>query len=97
MKDKASCVTVSLDLPFAQKRFCSSEGICNVDTVSDCHDQSFGKSYGCLLEGLPVPLLSRAVFVVDKAGKICHAEYCSEVTEQPNYDKAMAALKKCCE
>ena len=93
LRDKAICYTVSLDMPFAQKRFCSAENITNVQTLSDLHDQSFGKNYGCLIEGLPVPLLSRALFVVDKTGKITYCEYVPEVAQHPNYDKAIEALK----
>ena len=56
--------------------------------------QSFGQSYGCLIEGLPIPLLSRAVFVVDRGGKITYVEYVPEVAAHPNYDTALAALKQ---
>lgn len=91
--DKAACYTVSLDLPFAQKRFCGAEHIQNMQTLSDVHDQSFGKAFGVLIEGLPLPLLARSVFVVDKGGAITHAEYVSEVTAHPDYDAALAALK----
>jgi thiol peroxidase len=93
MKDKVVCYTISLDMPFAQKRFCSAENISNLQTLSDLHDQSFGKNYGVLIKGLPVPLLSRAIFVVDKAGKITYCEYVPEVTSHPNYEKALEALK----
>src|SRR2546425_648205 len=65
-KDKAACYTISLDLPFAQKRFCTAEGVANMQTLSDVHDNSFGTSYGVLIEGLPLKLLARSVFVVDK-------------------------------
>jgi thiol peroxidase len=92
-KDKVACYTISLDLPFAQKRFCGAENISNIQTLSDVHDQSFGKSYGVLIEGLPLPLLSRAVFVVDGSGKITYAEYVPEVGQHPNYDAALAAVK----
>ena len=92
-KDKLASYTVSLDLPFAQKRFCSAENIGNMQTLSDVHDHSFGTHYGVLIEGLPLPLLSRAVFVVDKNGTITYAEYVPEVTSHPNYDAAIAALK----
>jgi thiol peroxidase len=89
-----ACYTVSLDLPFAQKRFCSSENLASMQTISDVHDHSFGKNWGVLIEsGLPLPLLARAVFVVDKANKISYAEYVAEVTDQPNYDAALAALQ----
>jgi thiol peroxidase len=93
LKDKVTCYTVSLDLPFAQKRFCGSEGITNMQTLSDVHNHSFGQNYGTLIEGLPLPLLSRAVFVVDKDGKITYAQYVPEVASEPNYDTALAALK----
>lgn len=95
ISDKVATYTVSLDLPFAQKRFCGAEGISNMQTLSDCHDHSFGKNYGVLLEGLPLPLLTRAVFVVDAQGKVVYAEYVPEVTNHPNYEAAIAALKKC--
>jgi thiol peroxidase len=91
--DKAACYTVSLDTPFAQKRFCTDANVNTMQTLSDQHDGSFGKAYGVLLEGLAVPLLTRAVFVVDKGGKITHVEYVSEVTHEPNYETALKALK----
>jgi thiol peroxidase len=93
LKDKAACYTVSLDLPFAQGRFCSAEGIANMKTMSDTHDQSFGKNYGVLVEGLAMPILCRAVFVVDAGGTIRHAEYVPEIVSEPNYDAALAALQ----
>jgi thiol peroxidase len=92
-KDKIACYTVSLDLPFAQKRFCSAESLGNMHTLSDSHDQSFGKNYGVLVEGLPLALLSRAVFVVDRNGKLTHAEYVPDIPSHPNYESALAAVK----
>jgi thiol peroxidase len=92
-KDKLACYTVSLDLPFAQKRFCGAEHIGNMQTLSDTHNHSFGQGWGTLIEGLPLPLLSRAVFVVDKDGKITYAQYVPEVASEPNYDTALAAVK----
>jgi len=92
-KDKLACYTVSLDLPFAQKRFCTSENVTNMQTVSDVHNHSFGKNWGVLIEGLPLSLLQRAVFVVDGSGKISYAEYVSSVPQHPNYDAALAAVK----
>jgi thiol peroxidase len=92
-KDKVACYTISLDLPFAQKRFCSAENISNIQTLSDVHNQSFGQNYGVLIEGLPVPLLSRAIFIVDKNNKLTYVEYVPNVPDHPNYDKALAALK----
>jgi thiol peroxidase len=93
LKDKVASYTISLDLPFAQGRFCTSEKITNMQTLSDTHDHSFGQNYGVLIEGLPIPLLSRAIFVLDKAGKITYVEYVPEVASHPNYDNALAALK----
>jgi thiol peroxidase len=93
LKDKVASYTISLDMPFAQKRFCSSENISNMQTLSDTHNHSFGENYGVLIEGLPMPLLSRAVFVTDKNGKIAYAEYVPEVASHPNYDKAVEALR----
>ena len=93
LKDKAACYTVSLDLPFAQKRFCENEKIANMNSLSDVRNHSFGKHYGVLLDGLPLPLLARAIFVVDKSNKITYCEYVPEVTNEPDYDKALTALK----
>lgn len=93
LKDKVACYTVSLDLPFAMGRFCSAENITNMKTLSDVHNQSFGQNWGVLIEeGLPLKLLTRAVFVVDKNGVITYAEYVPEVTTEPKYDPALAAL-----
>ncbi|MGE3805091.1 MAG: thiol peroxidase [Gemmataceae bacterium] len=96
LKDKVASFTISLDLPFAQKRFCTAENISKSDmqTLSDTHNGSFGKAYGVLIEGLPLPLLCRAIFVVDKDNKLTHVEYVGEVAEHPNYEKALEALKK---
>ena len=91
--DKVASYTVSLDTPFAQKRFCTDADVKSMQTLSDLHDGSFGRNFGVLLEGLAVPLLARAVFVVDKTGKVTHAEYVAEVTHEPNYATALAALK----
>lgn len=91
--EKVASYTISLDLPFAQKRFCSAEGVKSMQTLSDVHNHSFGESYGVLLEGLPLALLARSVFVVDAGGKITYVEYVPEVTSEPNYAAALAALK----
>ena len=93
-KDKLVCYTISLDLPFAQKRFCTDKNISNMQTLSDVHNHSFGQNYGVLIEGLPLPLLSRAVFLVGTDGKISYAEYVPEVGKHPDYDAALAAVKK---
>jgi thiol peroxidase len=93
LKDKVSAFTVSLDLPFAQSRFCGDNKVTNLKNLSDVRNGSFGKNYGVLIEGLPIPLLARAIFVVDKNNKITYCEYVPEVTQEPDYDKALAALK----
>jgi len=93
LKDKVASYTVSLDMPFAQKRFCAAENVSNMHTLSDTHDHSFGQNFGVLIEGLPMPLLQRAVFVVDRSGKITYAEYVKNVPDHPNYDKALQALQ----
>jgi thiol peroxidase len=93
LKDRTACYTVSLDMPFAQKRFCNAENISTMQTLSDVHNHSFGQNYGVLIEGLPIPLLSRSIFIVDKSGKLTYVEYVPEVTAHPNYDKALEALK----
>ena len=93
LKDQVACYTVSLDLPFAQNRFCTAEKIANMQNLSDVRNHSFGKAYGVLIEGLAIPLLARAVFVVDKNNKITYVEYVPEVTTLPNLDAALAALK----
>ena len=71
----------------------TTEKITNMQNLSDVRNHSFGKNYGVLIEGLPIPLLSRAIFVVDKNNKITYVEYVPEVGVHPNYDAALAALK----
>lgn len=88
--DKINAVTVSLDLPFAMNRFCGAESITNLVSASDYQDRSFGNSWGMLIEELK--LLARGIFVVDADGKVVYAETVSEVTNEPNYDAALAAL-----
>jgi thiol peroxidase len=83
--------TVSMDLPFAQKRWCGAFGVDNIKMVSDHKDGSFGSSYGTLIKELRIE--SRAIFVVDKDNKIRHAEYVKEVGDHPNYDAALACAK----
>jgi thiol peroxidase len=85
-------LTVSVDLPFAQKKWCAAEGLENVITLSDHRDLSFGEAYGVVMKELR--LLARSVFVVDAAGKIVHAEYVSEGTNHPDYEKAIESAKK---
>jgi thioredoxin-dependent peroxiredoxin len=92
--DKVTAYTVSLDLPFAQARFCTEAHIENVQTLSDVRDHSFGQQYGVLIEGLSIPLLARAVFVVDPSDTITYAQIVPEIVDEPDYEPALAALKK---
>ncbi|TDL34313.1 thiol peroxidase [Jeotgalibacillus sp. S-D1] len=84
-------LTVSVDLPFAQRRYCGANGIENLQTVSDHRDLSFGKAYGVAIEELR--LLARAVFVVDSNDVVTYAEYVSEATDHPDYSAAIEAVK----
>lgn len=89
--DNVIVITVSCDLPFAQKRFCAQEGIKNSISISDYKDHDFGKKYGFLIEDLA--LLSRGVVIVDKNGKIAYTEYVKEVTNEVNFEAALDAVK----
>jgi len=89
--DKINAVTVSLDLPFAMNRFCGAESIKNMRVGSDYQDRNFGTSYGTLIEELKIEC--RAVFVLDANGKVVHSEYVGEVTNEPDYDAALEALR----
>jgi thiol peroxidase len=85
-------LTISMDLPFAQKRWCGSAGVDKVVTLSDHRDASFGTSYGVLIKELR--LLARAVFVLDRAGVIQYVEIVKELTQEPNYQAVLSAVKK---
>ncbi|MDT8718541.1 thiol peroxidase [Clostridium sp. 19966] len=84
--------TVSMDLPFAQARWCGAEGIKNVVTLSDYKDRSFGKATGTYVKELG--LLARVSFVVDSSNKVTYAEYLNEITDYPDYDKVLEAAKQ---
>jgi len=84
-------ITVSMDLPFAQKRWCGAFGVDKVKMLSDHKDGSFGSAYGTLIDELRIE--SRAIFVLDKSNKVVHAEYVAEVADHPNYDTALAAAR----
>lgn len=87
-------LTVSADLPFAQKRFCAAEGIDNVVTLSMMRGRNFAKDYGVLLtEGPLEGIAARAVVVVDENDKVAYTELVPEIGQEPNYDAALAALK----
>ncbi len=91
MGDSINAVTVSLDLPFAMNRFCGAESISNISVASDYQDRSFGSAFGTLIEELKI--LCRAAFVLDAEGNLVHVDYVGEVTEEPDYEAALSALK----
>ena len=90
--EEAIVLTISMDLPFAQKRWCGAAGVENVQTLSDHKEASFGTAYGVLIKELR--LLARAVFVVDKGGVVRYLELVKELTEEPNYDSVLKTAKK---
>ena len=84
-------ITVSMDLPFAQKRWCGAFGVDKVKMLSDHKDGSFGSHYGTLIKELRIE--SRAIFVIDPDNRIRYAEYVKEVADHPNYEAALTAAK----
>ncbi|MFO7577735.1 MAG: thiol peroxidase [Pelovirga sp.] len=92
LPDSVIVYTISVDLPFAQKRWCGNAGIDKVKTLSDYQDRSFGLNYGVLLRDLK--LLARAVFVIDAEDKIAYVELVPEVTAEPDYNAALEAVKE---
>lgn len=95
LKDLDVDVTVvSMDLPFAEKRFCESFSVSNVDVASDFRYRDMEK-FGVLIAGGALKgLLARAVFIVDRDGKVCYKQLVPEITQEPNYDEVLEALKK---
>ncbi len=91
MGDKINAVTVSRDTPFAQNRFCGAEDVKNMRVGSDYQSGAFGEAFGVMIDELK--LLARSVFVLDKSGKVVYSEIVPEVTSEPNYPAALAALK----
>ena len=85
-------LTISMDLPFAQKRWCGAAGVERVITLSDHRQADFGTAYGTLIKELR--LLARAVFVVDQSGLIRHFQLVKEVAEEPDYDSVIRAVKE---
>ena len=85
-------LTLSMDLPFAQKRWCAAAGVERVQTLSDHRDASFGNAYGVLIKELR--LLARAIFLVDRKGLLQYKELVREVTHEPDYDAVLSELKK---
>ncbi|MBN1766899.1 MAG: thiol peroxidase [Prolixibacteraceae bacterium] len=85
-------LSVSLDLPFAHKRYCAAEGLNNIITLSDYKDREFGNQYGYLIKELA--LLARGTVVIDKKGIVQLVEFVPEITTEPNYDATLKVLKK---
>ncbi len=92
LSDDIVIITISADLPFAQKRWCGANGVEDVLVVSDHLDMDFGRKYGCLMK--EVRLLRRAVFVVDRSGKVVYADYMPELGKEPKYDEVLAAARE---
>jgi len=92
---EGACVTiVSMDLPFAMGRFCTTEGIENLTVASDFRNKDFANNYGVLIADGPLRgVTGRAIFVLDTEGKVAYKEIVPEITEEPNYDDALAAVK----
>jgi len=90
--EDVAIVTVSVDLPFAQKRWCGAAGVDKVITLSDYKERSFGEKYGVLIKELK--LLARCVFVVDREGIIQYIQLVSEVTQEPDYEAVLEAARK---
>ncbi|MFQ3542494.1 thiol peroxidase [Halobacillus rhizosphaerae] len=89
--ENVEVLTISMDLPFAQKRWCGNSGIDDVITLSDHRYASFGEAYGVLMEEMR--LLCRAVFVVDSNDEVVYTEYVQEATDHPDYDGALEAAR----
>jgi len=92
MGDDVAVLAISMDLPFAQKRWCGAAGVKNVQTLSDHRRAEFGRAYGVLIEQLR--LLARAVFVVDKEGIVRYVEIVGELTNEPDYEAALKAIEE---
>jgi thiol peroxidase len=84
-------LTVSMDLPFAQRRWCDTFVVDHVKMLSDHKDASFGTNYGTLIKELRIE--SRAIFVIDRNNRVCHAEYVKEVADHPDYEAALGAAR----
>lgn len=93
LSDDVTILTISMDLPFAQKRWCGAAGATRVTTLSDHKDASFGEAYGVLIRELR--LLARAVFVVDRAGMVKYVQLVKEIASEPDYEAVLKAVKEC--
>ena len=90
--DKIQILTISMDLPFAQKRWCGAAGVNKIQTLSDHKDAQFGLAYGVLIKELR--LLARSVFLVDQKGILQYIQLVKEIANEPNYEEIWSALKK---
>src|SRR5262245_4610059 len=90
--DSVKILTISMDLPFAQKRWCGATHSDKIITLSDHRSGAFGEAYGVLIKGLR--LLTRSIFIIDEKGKIRYKQIVPEITTEPKYDDALNALKK---
>ena len=88
--DDVVVLAISMDLPFAQKRWCAAAGVENIQLLSDHRDAAFGRAFGVLIKELR--LLARTVFIVDRAGTVRYIQYVKETTEEPDYDEVLSAL-----
>ncbi|BBN99109.1 thiol peroxidase [Sporolactobacillus terrae] len=89
--DGVAVLTISVDLPFAQDRFCSVAGIDNLDTLSDYKTHAFGKNYGVLIKELQLDM--RSIFIIDQENTIRYVQYVKEMTDHPDYEAALNALR----
>lgn len=89
--DRINALTISMDLPFAQNRFCGAENVKCMRSASDYQDRSFGRNWGMLIDELKI--LARGVFVLDKDGKLVYSQLVKEVAEEPDYGSAVQAIK----
>jgi thiol peroxidase len=93
--DNVDTTIISMDLPFASKRFCSTEGIDNLTVTSDFRTKEFGNAYGMLVaDGALRGVLARCIFVIGTDGKVTYKQLVPEITTEPNYDEAIEAVEK---
>lgn len=92
--DNAVVLCASMDLPFAHKRFCSAEGLEKVISVSEMHHKGFGETYGVRITDGPLAgIFSRAIVVIGEDGKVIYTEQVPEITQEPDYESALNAIK----
>ncbi len=91
LPDNIAMLTISNDLPFAQKRFCKTENIDKIKVLSDAVWRDFGTKYGLLIKDMG--LLTRAIFIIDEQGKVAYKELVANISDHPQYDQALATLR----